>query len=107
MTRGACHRGGPLHDIQIHFSADQIPLVKEPLPLLELGAAALPSTDEMMKLANTVAPEASFRELKNGARGAYAGDRLVAFQNAETGEWRVFPSLETLRSRQECAPDSH
>jgi Family of unknown function (DUF6345) len=83
---------------RIQFTPDnQIPTIKESMPLLELRAPAVASTDLLERMRDTVAPKARFKELKRGARAAYDGKRLVAFVNPKTGESKVFPSLEALK----------
>lgn len=81
----------------IHFSPDQIPEVKHPMPLLRLGASVMASDAILQELVQAVAPGAELKELGNtGARAAYDGNRLVAFVHPTTGESRVFPALEAL-----------
>jgi hypothetical protein len=83
---------------RIEFSPDkQIPVVKEAMPLLELRSPAVPTADLLEKMRESVSPKASFKNVKGGARAAYEGSRLVAFVNPQTGDSRVFPSLEKLK----------
>lgn len=83
---------------RVQFTPEsQIPPVEKPMPLLELGAPALASTDLLESMRDAVAPKARFKELKSGATAAYEGKRLVAFVNPKTGESAVFPSLEGLK----------
>ena len=89
---------------RIHLSVDQIPEVTEPMPVLKLESPVLAGGDRMREMAQTVAPNSTFRELKkSGARAAYDGKRLVALIDSESGESRIFPSLEALRPGQGLA----
>lgn len=84
--------------MSIEFNpSEQIPTVTKAMPLLALGRPAVASGDLLEKMSRTVAPEATFKELKDGARAAYDGERLVAFVNPQSGESRVYPSLESLK----------
>src|SRR4051812_17234615 len=72
------------------------------MPLLELGEAAVASTDLIEQLARNGSPNAKLKELK-GALAVYDGKRLVAFVDTKTGESRVFPTLEGLKPGQSLA----
>ncbi len=88
----------------IKFSVDQIPRVPGPMPLLKLEDPVIVSEDRLEELTQAIAPNGSFRELKQGAgRAAYDGERLVAAVNAKAGESRLFPALESLRPAQRLA----
>ncbi len=94
---------GPQH-LPIYLSLDQIPEVKQPMPVMRLGAQVVAPEELLQNIVRAVAPEAELKDLGDtGARAAYDGNRLVAFVHPETGESRVFPALETLKPGQELA----
>src|SRR5436309_408429 len=85
-------------NLRIHLSPEQIPEVKQPMPVMKLGAEVVAPEALVQGIVRAVAPEAELKELGNtGARAAYDGHRLVAFVHPKTGESRVFPSLEALK----------
>lgn len=89
---------------RIKFSADQIPDVPAPMPLLKLEDPVIVSEDRLEELTRAIAPKGSFRDLKKGGgRAAYDGKRLVAVVNAKTGESRLFPALEALQPAKQLA----
>jgi hypothetical protein len=89
---------------RIDFSAEQIPLVKEPMAIMRLGAAVMAPESLLGAVVRSVAPKAEYKPLKNnGARAAYDGHRMVAFVDPKTGVSKVFPSLEALKPGQGLA----
>lgn len=88
-------------DFPIHLSLEQIPEVKQPMPLMRLGARVVAPEALLQDIVRAVAPGIELKELGNtGARAAYDGQRLVAFIHPKTGESRVFPALESLKPGQ-------
>ena len=83
---------------RISFSEDQIPQITEKMPVYRLDAPTLASQDTVHEFVRNVAPKAQFKTLGNTLSAAYDGDRLVAFMNSATGESKVFPALEALKS---------
>jgi hypothetical protein len=82
---------------RIYLSLDQIPEVREPMPVMKLGASLMAPRPLVQSIVQAAAPKAEFKELGNtGAQAAYDGDRLAAFINPQTGESRVYPLLEAL-----------
>src|SRR2546430_13814241 len=89
---------------RVSLSLEQIPEIKEPMPVMKLGAAALAPDGLIQDIVRTVAPNGKFSEMgESGARAAYDGNRVVAFVDPKTGESLVFPLLETLTSGQRLA----
>src|SRR5215469_13032535 len=83
---------------RISFSEDQIPRITEKMPVYRLDAPTLASQDTVHEFVRNVAPNAQFKTLGNTLSTAYDGDRLVAFMNPSTGESKVFPALEPLKT---------
>jgi uncharacterized protein DUF6345 len=89
---------------QIHFSPDQIPELKDPLPLMKLGDPVMAPKDLLDGIIRSVTPRVRFDALRSsGARAGYDGRRLVAFVDPKTGISKVFPSLEALKPGQKLA----
>ena len=89
---------------EIAVSPEQIPEVKEPMPVLMLGAKIVAPDALLRDIIGAVSPNAVIREFGHaGARAAHDGQRLVAFINPKTGESSVFPALEALKPGPELA----
>lgn len=89
----------------IHLLMDQIPEVRDSMPIMKLGAPSLAPKKQIRDIVRIVAPEAKFKELgKSGGRGAHHKDRLVAFVNPKSGESNVFPTLGMLLGRRFIGP---
>ena len=81
----------------IHLSLDHIPEVREPMPVMKLGAPVMAPEKLIRDIVRVIAPEAEFKEMASGARHAYHKNRLVAFVNPKSGESNVIPTLGMLK----------
>jgi len=85
-------------NFRVILSIDQIPEVKEPMPVLQLGKVNVAPDAIIRDVLHTVAPTATFKPIgKSGARAVYKNDRLLALINPITGESQVFPEFESLK----------
>jgi Family of unknown function (DUF6345) len=83
---------------EIVLSLEQIPEVKEPMPVMELGTKVLAPEGLLHGVVRAGAPDAAIKPFgQAGAQAAHDGKRLVAFVNPVTGESSVFPLLESLK----------
>jgi hypothetical protein len=82
---------------RIRFSADQIPTLSEPLPILRLGSPVLAPEHLLAPIVAASGADATLAERgEHGLRAAFAGKRLIAYVHPQTGESAVYPSLESL-----------
>src|SRR5215469_6329814 len=83
---------------EIVLSLEQIPEVKEPMPVMELGNKVLAPERLLNGVIRAGAPDAAIKPFGQAdALAAHDGKRLVAFVNPVTGESSVFPLLESLK----------
>jgi hypothetical protein len=88
----------PIETAQIGLSLEQIPEVKERMPVMELSTGVLAPEKLMHDVLRASAPDASMNPYGHaGAVAAHDGKRLTAFINPMTGESSVFPLLEALK----------
>jgi hypothetical protein len=82
----------------VKITPDMIPEIKSAMPVFKLCDQVEVPHDYLSGILKNVAPDAKLSSFgKSGGSAAFDGDKLVAFVNPETGESRVFPSLECLK----------
>jgi len=93
--------GGPycaISGCNVHIDVSIIPVTTEPMPVYQLGEPVVVPSDYLCDIIENVAPNAQLLAFgTQGASAAFDGDRLVAFVHPQTGESRVFPTLEGLK----------
>lgn len=82
---------------RVILSPDQVPDVREPLPVLKLGSPWLLKDAFVKRIVRTVAPRGRRKKSTSGFVCTYEGKRLAAFTHAASGASHVFPSLEQLK----------
>ena len=88
----------PKEASEIVLSLEQIPEVREPMPVLELGTKVMAPEQRLHEVARTSSPDAMIKRFgQAGAEAAHDGKRLIAFVNPVTGEASVLPLLELLK----------
>jgi hypothetical protein len=71
------------------------------MPVLKLGDHVMPSPNLMHQLLHAAAPHASLKPIgEGGISAARDGQHTVAMVNRKTGESKVFPLVESLKSGQ-------
>lgn len=89
---------GELRKGRINLSLDQIPEVRDSMPVMKLSVPILVPEKLIHDKVRMVAPEAEFKEIKkSGTRCAYHKKRLVAFIDPKVGESNVIPTLGKLK----------
>jgi len=82
----------------VKISPDQIPPIQSAMPVFQLCDQVDIPHDYLSGIIQNVAPDADLTAFgSQGNFAAYDKDRLVAFVRSDTGESRVFPSLECLQ----------
>jgi hypothetical protein len=85
---------------RIHFSLEQIPELRELLPVVRLGPQVVAPEALTRDFARSVAAGGELTERgKSGLRARFDGNRLVTYVHPATGESRVFPASATARTR--------
>ncbi len=89
---------------KIHFTPDQIPAVRDAMPVFKLGDQVMAPTNVMQQMLRVAAPNAGMKPMGNsGVSLARDRERVVAMVNQKTGESKLFPSLEGLKDGQNLA----
>lgn len=89
---------------RIHFSLEQIPELRELLPVVRLGPQVVAPEALTRDFARSVAAGGELTERgKSGLRARFDGNRLVTYVHPATGESRVFPALEKLQPGEQLA----
>ena len=82
---------------EIVLSLEQIPEVKEPMPVMELGTKVLAPERHLHDAVRSSTKDGAIKPFGHaGAHAVHDGKRLAAFVNPVTGESNVFPRLESL-----------
>ena len=81
---------------EIVLSLEQIPELKEPMPVMELGTKVLAPERHLHDAVRSSTKDGAIKPFGHaGAHAVHDGERLAAFVNPVTGESNVFPRLES------------
>lgn len=81
----------------IQFTPDMIPLVIEPLPVFELGAAIVAPQGFVSDIVKNIDPSIELKTVgDDGISVAYVNNTLIAFVDKNTGVSKVFPLFQPL-----------
>jgi hypothetical protein len=81
---------------KVQLSLEQIPEVKEPMPVLKHDGVSVVPENRIQKIAKNVSPNAEFKKTDE-VSVAYDGDLAIAIINNRTGLSEVFSKLEGLQ----------
>ena len=86
---------------QVTLTPEQIPEVKEPMPVMELSIRQWHLTILLKILSGELHQTDNSRRLEMVEEGvAYDNNKVIAFVNPKTGESMVFPLLDGLKPGQ-------